>query len=259
MSGKAVSPTDVIAALEAARQSGPSALAFDADGTLWSGDVGEDTFLGACEGGLLREEARISLARVAGEYGISSEGTPSALAARLFDAYRAGTIDERLTCEIMTTCYAGYTEEELRTLANRIFAARGLRERTRAQLTPILAWARAAGVFVAVISASPRVIVREGLRVAGIDVDVDVVGAAVAATDPTSHSILPTMVEPVPYGPQKCVVGARILSGHDWLGSFGDNAFDVDMLRAARVSVAVCPKPALLARLPEVPNVLVLS
>jgi len=55
------------------------------------------------------------------------------------------------------------------------------------------------------------------------------------------------------------VVGGTLLRGFDWLGSFGDNAFDVDMLRAARVAVAVCPKPALTARLSEIPNVRVLS
>jgi phosphoserine phosphatase len=97
--------------------------------------------------------------------------------------------------------------------------------------------------------------VEEALRVVGIDVS----GLAAARARTEAGRILPAMAEPVPYGAAKGTYGKQLLSGHDWLGSFGDNAFDVDMLRAARVGVAVCPKPVLVSRLHELPNTIVLE
>lgn len=246
----------IVARLAAARGQGPAALAFDADGTLWSGDVGEDTFESSCRDGALKEEGRAALARVAEEHGVPHSGSASQIAEALYAEYRRGKVAERLMCEVMTFCYAGYTEDALRELATRYLTARGVAKRTRGALIEVLAWAKAEGLRRVVISASPRIIVKEGLRLSGIEVDE--VGAAVAATG-AGGVIQPRMAAPLPYGPQKCVVGAELLKGYDWVGAFGDNGFDVDMLRAARVAVAVHPKPALLSRLAEVPNVLVLS
>jgi phosphatidylglycerophosphatase C len=246
----------IVERLVAARGEGPAALAFDADGTLWSGDVGEDTFEGACRAGVLKEEGRAALARTAEEHGVSPEGSATQIAETLYAAYHRGTVPERVMCEVMTFCYAGYTEDALRELARGYLTARGLAGRTRQALVQVLAWARGEGLRCIVISASPRIIVNEGLRLSGIEVDE--VGAAVAKVS-TAGVIEPGMAAPLPYGPQKCVVGASLLTGFDWLGAFGDNGFDVDMLRTARVAVAVHPKPALLSRLSEIPNVLVLS
>jgi hypothetical protein len=41
------------------------------------------------------------------------------------------------------------------------------------------------------------------------------------------------------------------IGGRSWLASFGDSAFDLEMLLAARVAVAVAPKPELRAKLGE--------
>jgi phosphoserine phosphatase len=43
------------------------------------------------------------------------------------------------------------------------------------------------------------------------------------------------------------------------LASFGDNVFDVEMLCAARLGVAVNPRPELRMRLVELPGVVVLG
>jgi phosphatidylglycerophosphatase C len=245
----------VMERLARARVPGPSGVAFDADGTLWSGDVGEDVFETAYGQGLLRQEALEPLSRVCSAHGLSTRGSPSELAQRIHAAYRRHEVDELLTCEVMTWGYAGFTVNELRELARRVFAERRLAERVRRVLMPILAFARAEGFRIVVISASPHIIVAEGLRVAEIQVDaLGAAGVAVAA-----DVIEPRLDGRVPYGPEKCVAGARVLGSHDWLGSFGDNAFDVEMLRAARIGVAVHPKPALAARLGELSNTVVLE
>jgi phosphoserine phosphatase len=49
-------------------------------------------------------------------------------------------------------------------------------------------------------------------------------------------------------------LGARPL-----YAAFGDNAFDVPMLREARVPVAIRPKPRLVERAGEIPGLLVLE
>lgn len=248
--------SDIIARLKSVRQPGPAALAFDADGTLWSGDVGEDTFECACRDDALKLDGRAALAKIATEHGVSSSGSTAHVAEALYAGYKAGVVTERLMCEVMTICYSGYTEDSLRELASGYLTSRGLPGRARTVLIDVIAWARREGIRCVVISASPTVIVKEGLRLAGIRVDD--VGGAVAKTD-AAGLILPEMAAPLPYGPQKCVVGQRLLEGFDWLASFGDNAFDVDMMCTARSAFAIFPKPALVARLSEVPNVVVVS
>lgn len=251
-----MTPEGVIARLEATRVPGPSGLAFDADGTLWSGDVGEDVFEWACAEELLRGDAEEALVRVATVHGVSPDGSPSRVAAALYAGYRSGRVPELVMCEIMTWCYAGFSEAELRDVARQAFAARKLAERRREILTPIRAWAERASLRVIVVSASPFPIVAEGLALVGIEVAS--LGAA-RAEETNDHVILPALAGPVPYAAQKPVVGKRLLTDNDWLGSFGDNAFDVDMLRAARVGIAVCPKPALKQRLHELTNTVVLD
>ena len=158
-------------------------MAFDADGTLWAGDVGEDVFEYAYEKGLFREEARAALSRVARDHELLiKEGTPSDLARRIYAAYRAGAIGDRLICEVMTWCYAGFTFAELKTVARESFEARGLAARVRPILAPVLEWARRERIRVVVVSASPRDIVVEALAHVGLDV-FDVAGAVPKVED----------------------------------------------------------------------------
>ena len=255
MTAERVDGAFVIARLEAARSSDESGLAFDADGTLWSGDVGEDVFEWACAHERLREEARDALAKVALAHDVPAVGSASHIASALYAGYRAGRVAELQMCEVMTWCYAGLSEAELRETARQAFSARGLVGRRRGVLVPIFDWAKRTQLRVIVVSASPFPIVDEGLRLVGIQV------AGLAAARPAMNGdvIGARMAEPLPYASQKPIAGGHLLEGHDWLGSFGDNGFDVDMLRAARVGVAVCPKPALLARLHELTNTVVLE
>jgi phosphoserine phosphatase len=62
------------------------------------------------------------------------------------------------------------------------------------------------------------------------------------------------VVRPIPYGPGKIHQLEARIGKRPLLAAFGDNVFDVPMLEAARVAVAVDPKPRLLARLKEMPT-----
>ena len=58
------------------------AIAFDGDGTLWSGDIGEDLFEALLEGGRIEEVAHAALAREAEAEKLSTEGGAVAIAMR---------------------------------------------------------------------------------------------------------------------------------------------------------------------------------
>lgn len=225
-------------------------MAFDADGTLWSGDVGEDVFDVSTSRDLLRNEALPALRELARAHGLDDDGTPAAVAKRIYEGYRRGDVTELTACEMMTWGYAGYTVDELRRHARAVFEERHLADRARRVLGPVLDWAIREGVRIVVVSASPRIIVTEGLRTAGIAF------AEMAGAEPeiADGVLQPRMAGPLPYAGQKRIVGTRLLAGMDWLASFGDSAFDIEMLASARVGVAVCPKPALRARLSELAN-----
>lgn len=255
MTGKRVDIRRVIELLEHSREPGSIGLAFDADGTLWSGDIGEDVFEYATAHELLRTDPLDALCRVAEAHGLDTHGSSSQIAASIYAAYRRGVVDERKTCEVMTWAYAGFSAGELTEMAELAFRSGALRSRVRHMLDPVFQWARDERARVIVISASPHIVVEAGLRHTEISVECIVAGHALMR----EGLLAPQMAAPLPYGQDKRSAGERALEGTMWLASFGDNAFDTEMLRAARVGVAVCPKPALIERLRELPNTVVLD
>jgi phosphoserine phosphatase len=67
------------------------------------------------------------------------------------------------------------------------------------------------------------------------------------------------MEDPVPFGDRKRELAQAHFGPISWLASFGDNFFDFEMLRAARLGVAVRPKQALRDRLSAEDGILVLD
>lgn len=238
-----------------AERAGRGILAFDGDGTLWSGDVGEDVFNRAVTSALLRPEAREALAREARTHGIDSGGSASELAARLFAAYLAGGYPERDACAMMTWCYAGFSRQELLELTRHAFAETDLADRLHRELEPILSFARQAELRVVVVSASPQLLVEEAASHWGLPPE------SVTASKPAfdGERILPRLASPVPYAEAKPTALRALVGDGELLASFGDNVFDIDLLRAARIGVAVRPKPALRVRLPDLPGLFVLE
>ena len=71
--------------------------------------------------------------------------------------------------------------------------------------------------------------------------------------------MLPRLLGSVPYAEAKVTHARALIGASFWLASFGDSAFDFEMMRAAELGVAVRPKPSLLARVTEAPNAVVLD
>lgn len=254
---RSVTVTEVTLAIEEhARREPGGAIAFDGDGTLWSGDIGEDFFAALLAEGRLTEVAREALVREAAAENVATGGSPVELAHRIHAAYLAGAFPEERVCEIMTWVCAGWRRSELDAFADRVMLGLGLPSRLHGEAVRIVRWAEGRDVPVFLVSASPRAIVEAAARTIGIDpsrvasaMEVTLEGGVVA----------PTVHRPIPYGPGKVTRLREKLGARALYAAFGDNAFDVALLREARVPVAVRPKQRLVERASEVPALAVLE
>lgn len=229
---------------------GDAMLAFDADGTLWSTDVGDALFEAAVSHVSIREEARPRLAALAREHRLAEDGTPSAIAARLFAAFLGGRIEEKRIAEMLVWCYAGWRRDDWWEFARVTLAGDRLRPAYYVPTLQILRWALDQGLRCLVVSASPQPAVEAG--VAALGITPANVRAARARIE--HETVLPELAAPLPWGQHK-VVEARARAGNAaWIASFGDSAFDFELLRAARIGVAVRAKPELRQRLAAFPR-----
>lgn len=243
--------------LEAASAPGGAGgvVATDADGTLWTGDVGDDLFHAFLQHGQVREPALEALRREALDHALSDAGTGPEVARRLYEAYLGERFPEIRMCELMAWCFAGWTREEVDAFAQHAMERVNLPSRLHWEVLHLLEKARAAGIEVVLVSASPlAVVVAAGTRV-GFDA-----GHVLAARSVYVGDVMqPDVERPIPYGAGKVQHLRARIGTRPLLAAFGDNAFDVDMLAEARVGVAVRPKPRLRARAADVPGLVELS
>jgi phosphoserine phosphatase len=251
-----IAPPEAIAAIEALAHASPGgAIAFDGDGTLWAGDIGDDYFTAVLERGVL-DDAREALVREAEREGIDARGTPREIAHRIHSAYLAGTFPEERVCEIMTWVSAGRERAELDAFCARVLERVGLRERFHREALIVLEHACRVGWAAYLVSASPRAIVGQAARLLGIAPEHTVAVGEVWS----EGGVLTCDVErPIPYGPGKVSRLRERIGGRPLYAAFGDNAFDVPLLREASVRLAVRPKARLLERAAEVPGLAVLE
>ena len=248
---------EVILAIDEARRREPGgAIAFDGDGTLWAGDVGEDFFAALLERGVF-ELARDALVREAAAEDIDTTGSPREIAHRIHLAYLGGKFPEERVCEIMTWAAAGRSRQELDGFCAEVIESVGLRGRLHREAVAVVEHAKRVGVDVFIVSASPRAIVHQAARVVGIEI----ANALAVREACDERGIVQCEVErPIPYGDGKVTQLRRRIGPERVLyAAFGDNAFDVPMLREARMPVAIRPKARLVDRAAEVPSLAVLE
>jgi phosphoserine phosphatase len=238
-----------------AREGAGGVVASDGDGTLWSGDVGEDLFHAFVEHGEVAEASLEAMRREARDHALSDAGNGPDVARRIYAAYVEGRFPEERVCELMAWCFAGWTRDRVRTFARDVVDRVGLDARLHHEVIDVLQRARAAGIETVLVSASPvAVVVEAGARLGFRE---DEVVAAHPRYD--GVAMIAEVDRPIPYGDGKVTrlrerIGARAL-----VAAFGDNGFDVALLASARVSVAVRPKPRLRERAAEVPGVVELA
>ena len=247
-----VTTDDAVARLEGllsetGRAPSETLLAFDADGTLWSGDVGIDNFEALLEGGVVLPAAASTLREEATACGLPLAADPTAQARVLYQAYAQGAYSEDRAFRMMAYAFAGYRAEEVRRFAAEVARTRGLRDRLHREVLPIVAWASRRGVLRYVVSASHAVVVESAIEQMGLPID----GIFAMAQVEEEGRFSARIVEPATYGAGKTAALSAGVRGKALLGAFGDSGFDLHLLRAARLAVAVRPKPELRARAAE--------
>ena len=231
------------------------ALSFDGDGTLWSGDVGEDFFYGILDSGKLSDVAANAVARAASEAGVEVSPDAVRTARNIYDAYLAGRFDEERVCEIMTWINAGWTTTETTAFVMSVVSAK-FAARIHPEVRLVIDEARRQGHEVFVVSASPRPIVEAAAAIVGIPTTRVIAATAVLEGDRFAARVH----RPIPYGAGKASALRTALGGAlPLLAAFGDNAFDAEMLAMSERPVAVRPKPRLVARATEIDGLRVLT
>lgn len=250
-----LSVDELIARLDELGAGTDAALCFDADGTLWSGDVGEDVFRFACERGLLKDAALPVLQQFAFDSALAVVDDVNQQAQLLFDGYLMGALQERCACELMAVGFAGWQVSELEHAIVTALDASGLSARLFQPLKKVFDWAQRTDTATFVISASPDFVVQVAARHWGF------AAAQVQACTPARNGgvLQPQLAWELPYGDDKVRCGRRLLQGRRWLASFGDSGFDGPMLQAAAIGVAVRPKASLRAWMKQRPSLCLLD
>ncbi len=236
---------------------GPVALAFDADGTLWSGDVGFDLFKAALAARALRPAARTALAAEAHAAGLTASGHEEAneIAIRLFAAWAAGDIGDERAFRMMAWAFAGFGEDEMLAFADETQRASGLATRIHRPAREVIRWAHGAGIEVWVVSASPRAAVVAGARHFEIDAS-----RVIGVTPIVASGVLTTeLQEPISFDAGKPLAFAAHAPRTTLLAAFGDTASDVPLFLAAHLGVAVGPNDRLRAAASTVPGLVELA
>ena len=203
-------PPPVAALIETiARSHAGQSVVFDADGTLWRGDAGEDFLRYAIHRGIF--EARYD--RYEQLLGQSH--------ARAY-AYCVEVMAELTEAELVQACTTFFAER----IEGRIFPF----------VRPLLARLKEAGCPVWICSASPRWVVAPGAVALGIPAQ-QVIGVSCPIRD---GKLTGEVEQPVPVGPGK-VTWLERAKLEPALG-VGNGDFDVDMLAFSKHALVISPR-----------------
>ncbi len=234
------------------------ACAFDGDGTLWSGDVGEDYLAHLLEEDAFTDEASRLFASEAERFGVAKTTAASDQLAALFRAYTEGKLAEDRICGLIALAVAGRTSEDVAKVAEEVVRLRDVRGRLHDETLEFLNESKKLGLLSLLVSASPQPIVVAAARVlggAGLDA-----GDVIAVTPHEENGRVTTsLLLPIPYGEGKAQRLAERLGDRVLVACAGDNAFDLPMLAKARLPLAIRPKERLRAIAHELPGLRILG
>ncbi|MCH2109168.1 MAG: haloacid dehalogenase-like hydrolase [Polyangiaceae bacterium] len=222
-------------------------VAFDADGTLWSDDVGVLTFHYCLRHRLLAEESRERLALEVRQLGLSfpAQARASELATILENARAEGKYAERPYTEMQVWAYAGLTENQLEDYTIQALQEANHDQAIHSGMVAIARELRDRGIQTAVISASPQIVARVAASPLGFASSEVLGGLLIQRNGSLSHE----WAYPLPYGDDKVRAGETRFPKRPWLAAFGDSDFDLPMMRKAHSAFGLGQKASLLEKL----------
>ena len=228
---------------------------FDADHTLWNGDIGDAAFGAAADAGLLSAATwRGPVVDWARGWGLSVGDDPVAGTRAIFAAVESGALQATATARgldasawkgslyaMQAWVYAGLRRDDVAAFGERLFA-QGFAERIWEDMRAVVDGLRARGVQVLIASASHGALVVPGAQRLALADD------AVAGMEPVvdGDGVIQPAIAQDTYGPGKASVVRRLLGGRRPLLAFGDSvlATDRELLALAHQGVAVATKGA---------------
>ncbi len=224
------------------------ALATDADGTLWQGDVADKLFLTLAEANDLRPGALSVLRHQAEELLGELPSGQGELARAVLAAYARGAIRIDSLCALEAIALGDRTVTELKdclaAIAERMVAA------VRPEARAFLHGARALGFGIHVVSGSLGAAVEAALEAAGLPYD-SVTGATLTMAEGYVH---PTLAGDIPLHEGK-VRALEAANAWPTAVGMGDGGWDASFLRGVYVPVLMYPAPALVAAMGAHPRV----
>jgi phosphoserine phosphatase len=203
----------------------PRTAAFDCDGTLWSGDVGERFFDWE-----LRES-----------YVFPDRGNREALSRfwrERHAAYRRGEVDETTMCGEMVTMHEGVSSERMMDAATRFFDEFFV-EQIFPEMRELARRLQENGCEIWAVSSSNEWLIRAAMRHFGISENrVLAAKVEIVAGLATNHLIR------VPSGPGKPEALREVVK-KEIDAAFGNSRWDAEMLAMAKHAFAVNPNPDL--------------
>lgn len=232
-----------------------AAVVFDADGTLWSHDVGCMVFDEAVREGVFREEAEEPLRQEALSHGIPIHGPRvNDVARALQKAWYSGRYNERAAAEMQVWAYVGFSETEFRTLVNQALKNGKHEEMLHEAVLQLATWVQKQRRRACIVSASPLWVVEEATSNFGIPPTEIAAGIPNTSEQNGMRTIVAGMASPLPYGPDKVLAGRALLGGSRWLAALGDSDFDLHMMAEAEIGIGIGNKSSMLKGLTALPH-----
>ena len=197
----------------------PRVVAFDCDGTLWSGDSGETFF----------------------DWEIKQDVVPSEVAQAMrarYAEYKAGKVSEDDMCGEMVTMHRGMDESVVMQAASE-FMERSFPGSVFAEMRELVLRLHDQGCEVWAVSSSNEWLIRAGMRTFGISED-----RILAAKAAIENGIVSDRILRVPSGPGK-PQALREVVRKNIDAAFGNSRWDTDMLAIAQHPFAINPNPDL--------------
>ena len=193
--------------------------AFDCDGTLWSGDVGERFFDWELKEGIVAEP----LVRPLRER---------------YAAYRRGEVDETTMCGEMVTMNQGISELKMMAAAGRFFDQFFV-EQIFPDMSELVRRLQENGCEVWVVSASNEWVIRAGMKHFGVPEN-----CILASKVEVDNGIVTDRLIRVPSGAGKPQALREVVK-KEIEAAFGNSRWDRDMLAMSKYAFAVNPNPDL--------------